>query len=39
LSLALSEEHRLQIFENRMLTRIFAPKWYEIMAGWRRFAK
>jgi hypothetical protein len=39
LSLALSEEHRLKLFENRMLRRIFGPKWDKIMACWRRFAK
>jgi hypothetical protein len=26
----LREEHRLNIFENRMLRRIFGPKWAEV---------
>jgi hypothetical protein len=26
----LREEHRLRMFENRALTRIFGPKWGEI---------
>jgi hypothetical protein len=30
LSLALREEHRLRVFENRVLRRIFGPKWDEM---------
>jgi hypothetical protein len=30
-SLILREEHRLQVFENRMLRRIFGPKREEVM--------
>jgi hypothetical protein len=29
------EEHRLWVFENRVLRRIFGPKRYEVMGGWR----
>jgi hypothetical protein len=35
LSLALREEHRLRVFENRVLRRIFGPKRDE-MTGERR---
>jgi hypothetical protein len=35
-SLALSEEHRLRVFENRVLRRIFGPKWDEVMSEWRK---
>jgi hypothetical protein len=30
------EEHRLRMFENRMLRRIFGPKREEGAGGWRR---
>jgi hypothetical protein len=31
------EEGRLRVFENRVLRRIFGPKWDEVTAGeWRR---
>jgi hypothetical protein len=30
-SLALTEEHRLRVFENRVLRRIFVPKRDEVM--------
>jgi len=30
LSLTLSEEHRLRVFENRVLRRIFGPKRNEV---------
>jgi hypothetical protein len=33
-SLALREEHRLRVFENRMLRRIFGPKRDEVTRGW-----
>jgi hypothetical protein len=35
-SLTLREEHRLRVFENRMLGRIFGPKREEVVGGWRR---
>jgi hypothetical protein len=34
-SLSLTEEHRLRVFENRVL-RIFGPKREEVAGGWRR---
>jgi hypothetical protein len=33
-SLALREEHRERIFENRVLRRIFGPKRDEVRGGW-----
>jgi hypothetical protein len=33
-SLTLREEHRLRVFENRMLRRIFGPKRDEMIGGW-----
>jgi hypothetical protein len=35
-SLTLREEHRLKVFENRVLRRIFGPKKDEIIVGWRK---
>jgi hypothetical protein len=35
-SLTLREEHRLRVFENRMLRRIFAPKRDEVTGEWRK---
>jgi hypothetical protein len=35
-SLTLREEHRLRVFENRMLRRIFGSKRDEVMGGWRK---
>jgi hypothetical protein len=32
----LREEHRLRVFENRVLRRIFEPKWDEIIGDWRK---
>jgi hypothetical protein len=32
----LREEHRLKLFENRMLKKIFGPKRNEITEEWRR---
>jgi hypothetical protein len=29
-------EHRLRVFENRVLRRIFGPKRDEVMEGWRK---
>jgi hypothetical protein len=31
----LREEHRLRVFENRVLRRIFGPKRDEVTGGWR----
>jgi hypothetical protein len=35
-SLTLREEHRLRVFENRILRRIFGPMRDEVMGGWRK---
>jgi hypothetical protein len=35
-SLTLREEHRLGVFENRVLRRIFGPKRDEVMREWRK---
>jgi hypothetical protein len=35
-SVTLSEEHRLRVFENRVLRRIFGPKKDEVIRGWRK---
>jgi hypothetical protein len=35
-TLTLREEHRLRMFENRMLRRTFEPKRDEIAGGWRK---
>jgi hypothetical protein len=35
-SLTLREEHRLRVFENRVLRRIFGPKRDEVAGGWRK---
>jgi hypothetical protein len=35
-SLTLREEHRLRVFENRVLRRIFEPKRDEVIGGWRK---
>jgi hypothetical protein len=29
------EEHRLRVFENRVLRRMFGPKRDEVTGGWR----
>jgi hypothetical protein len=34
--LTLKEEHRLRVFENRVLRRIFGPKRDEVTGGWRK---
>jgi hypothetical protein len=34
--LALREEHRRRVFENRVLKRIFGPKRYEVTGEWRK---
>jgi hypothetical protein len=33
-SLSLREEHRLRVFENRVLRGIFGPKREEVIGGW-----
>jgi hypothetical protein len=35
-SLTLREEHRLMVFENRVLRRIFGPKRDDMTGGWRK---
>jgi hypothetical protein len=35
-SLTLREEHRLRVFENRVLKRIFGPKRDEVTGEWRK---
>jgi hypothetical protein len=34
-SLTLREDHRLRVFENRVLRGIFGPKRNEVTGGWR----
>jgi hypothetical protein len=36
MSLTLREEHRLRVFENRVLRRIFGPKRDEVTGCWRK---
>jgi hypothetical protein len=38
-SLTLREEHRLRVFENRVLRRIFGSKKYAVAGGWRKLHK
>jgi hypothetical protein len=35
--LKLREEHRSRVFENRVLRRIFVPKWEEVAEIWKVF--
>jgi hypothetical protein len=35
-SLSLKEEHRLRVFENRVLRRIFVPKRNKVTGEWRK---
>jgi hypothetical protein len=35
-SLILREEHRLEVFENRVLRRIFGPKRDDLTGDWRK---
>jgi hypothetical protein len=35
-SLTLREEHKLRVFENMVLRRIFGPKRDQVMGGWRK---
>jgi hypothetical protein len=37
MGVTLKEEHRLRVFENRVLRRIFGPKRDEVMGEWRTF--
>jgi hypothetical protein len=32
----LREEHRLRVFENRVLRRIYGPKMDEVMGEWKK---
>jgi hypothetical protein len=34
--MTLREEHRLKVFENRLLRRIFGPKRKEVTGGWSK---
>jgi hypothetical protein len=38
-SLTLREDHRLKVFENRVLRRIFGPKWGDVTGEWRKLHK
>jgi hypothetical protein len=35
-SLTLREEHRLRVFESRVLRRIFGPNWDDVTGEWRK---
>jgi hypothetical protein len=35
-SLALMDEHKPRVFENRVLRRIFGPKTNDVTRGWRK---
>jgi hypothetical protein len=35
-SVKVREERRLRVFENRMLRRIFGPRWDEVTGEWRK---
>jgi hypothetical protein len=35
-SLTIREEHRLRVFENKVLRRIFGPKRDEVAGEWRK---
>jgi hypothetical protein len=35
-SLTLREEHRLEVFDNNMLRRMFGPKRNEVMGEWKK---
>jgi hypothetical protein len=37
--LILKEEHKLRVFEDRVLKRIFGPKRDEVTGGWRKLHK
>jgi hypothetical protein len=38
-SLTIREEHRLRVFENMVLRRIFGPERDEMTGGWRKLRK
>ena len=38
-SLMLREVSRLRVFENRVLSRIFGPKWDEVTGEWKKLHK
>jgi hypothetical protein len=38
-SLTLREEHRLRVFQSRVLRRIFGPRRDEVRGGWRKLHK
>jgi hypothetical protein len=38
-TLARKKEHRLTVFENMALRRIFGPKRDEVIGGWRKLLK
>jgi hypothetical protein len=35
-SITLREKHRLRVFENRMLRKVFGPKWDDVTGDWRK---
>ena len=35
-SLTLREERKLRVFENRVLRRIFGPRWGDVTGEWRK---
>jgi hypothetical protein len=37
--MSLREEHRLRVFENRLLRTIFGPSRDEVSVGWRKLHK
>jgi hypothetical protein len=36
LALILRDEHRLRVFENRVLRGIFGPEWDKVIREWRK---
>jgi hypothetical protein len=38
LSLTSRDEHRLKVFEDRVLRKIFGPKWEEVTGKWIRLS-
>jgi hypothetical protein len=38
-SLTLRDEHRMRVFENRVLRRIFGPRKDEVTGDWRKLRK
>jgi hypothetical protein len=35
-SVTLREEHKLKVFENRVMRKIFGPTWNEVTGWWRK---